>query len=100
MPLLLVHHDSILAVEYHEELLRESAATDQPVVWDRDGECRVLPVSLVRAYLDLFDDYSKIVGLRIQAIPEAARTLYWDQALPVEEYEKLTKPGPDSGPTS
>jgi|GEM_PF-3412519 len=100
MPFSPIQHDSdSLPIPAFETLLRHIVSHDRAVAWSREGETRVLPCALVRAHLDLFDDYKKASG-RNPEMPPDVREFYWDQTLSVDEHEKLTEQSSEASPAA
>lgn len=56
------------------------------LLWDRDGECRLLPKSVIRNAFQLKDSWGEAVKAGVIAeVPASALVIPWDSALGIPE---------------
>jgi hypothetical protein len=51
------------------------------LIWHRDGLVRVVPCKMLREALAIYSDHFALISVgRLQEMPEAASSIYWEQA--------------------
>jgi hypothetical protein len=60
---------------------RMEADAGADLVWNRDGLVRVVPCKVLRQALATYADHAALIsGGRLHVMPEAACSIYWEQA--------------------